>query len=50
MAYEGAICPNMKLTRLEQLYAALKEEKNVVKVPEAVAKKARGSLERMFAV
>jgi quinolinate synthase len=50
LAYEGAICPNMKLTRLEQLYAALKEEKNVVKVPEAVAKKARGSLERMFAV
>jgi quinolinate synthase len=50
LAYEGAICPNMKLTRLEQLYAALKEEKNVIKVPEAVAKKARGSLERMFAV
>jgi len=50
LAYEGAICPNMKLTTLERLYAALKEEKNVVKVPEAVAKKARGSLERMFAV
>jgi quinolinate synthase len=50
LAYEGAICPNMKLTRLEQLYAALKEEKNVIKVPESVAKKARGSLERMFAV
>jgi quinolinate synthase len=50
LAYEGAICPNMKLTTLERLYAALKEEKNVVKVPEAVAKKARDSLERMFAV
>ncbi|MGA2386700.1 MAG: quinolinate synthase NadA [Candidatus Bathyarchaeia archaeon] len=50
LAYEGAICPNMKLTRLEQLYAALKDEKNVIKVPESVAKKARGSLERMFAV
>jgi quinolinate synthase len=50
LAYEGAVCPNMKLTRLEQLYAALKEEKNVVKVPEAVAQKARSSLERMFAV
>ena len=48
LAYEGAICPNMKLTRLEQVYAALKEEKNVVRVPEAVAKKARGALERMF--
>ncbi len=50
LAYEGAICPNMKLTTLDRLYAALKEEKHVVKVPEAVAKKARGSLERMFQV
>ena len=50
LAYEGAICPNMKLTTLDRLYASLKEEKNVVKVPEAVAKKARASLERMFQV
>ncbi len=50
LAYEGAICPNMKLTRLEQLYAALKEEKNVVRVPDPMAKRARRSLERMFAV
>jgi quinolinate synthase len=50
LAYEGAICPNMKLTTLDRLYTALKEEKNVVKVPEAVAKKARASLERMFEV
>jgi quinolinate synthase len=50
LAYEGAICPNMKLTSLDRLYTALKEEKNVVKVPETVAKKARVSLERMFEV
>jgi len=50
LAYEGAICPNMKLTTLDRLYTALKEEKNVVKVPEIVAKKARASLERMFEV
>ena len=50
LAYEGAICPNMKLTTLDRLYVALKEEKNVVKVPEVVAKKARASLERMFEV
>jgi quinolinate synthase len=50
LAYEGAICPNMKLTTLDRLYASLKEEKNVVKVPESIAKKARGSLERMFEV
>jgi quinolinate synthase len=50
LAYEGAICPNMKLTTLERLYASLKEEKHVVQVPEAVAKKARASLERMFQI
>jgi len=50
LAYEGAVCPNMKLTTLDRLYAALKEEKYVVKVPEAIAKKARASLERMFEV
>ncbi len=50
LAYEGAICPNMKLTTLDRLYTALKEEKNVVQVPEAVAKRARASLERMFEV
>jgi quinolinate synthase len=50
LAYEGAVCPNMKLTTLDRLYAALKEEKNVVKVPDAIAKRARASLERMFEV
>ncbi len=50
LAYDGAICPNMKLTTLERVYAALNEEKNLVVVPEAVAKKACASLERMFKV
>jgi quinolinate synthase len=50
MAYEGAVCPNMKLTTLDRLYVALKEEKYVVKVPENVARKARTALERMFLV
>lgn len=50
LAYDGAICPNMKLTTLERIYTSLKEEKHVVKVPEPVAKKARASLERMFEV
>ncbi len=48
IAYSDAVCPNMKLTTLDRLYAALKEEKYVVKVPETVAGKARKSLERMF--
>jgi quinolinate synthase len=40
----------MKLTTLDRLYVALKEEKNVIKVPEPIAAKARASLERMFEV
>jgi len=50
VAYEGAVCPNMKLTTLGRLYAALKEEKYAVKVPEPIAKKARIALERMFEI
>ena len=50
LAYDGAVCPNMKLTTLERVYEALKDEKNEVKVPDEVAKKAKASLERMFAV
>ena len=48
VAYSDAVCPNMKLTTLDRLYASLKEEKYVVKVPETIAMKARKSLERMF--
>lgn len=48
LAYEDAVCPNMKLNTLDRVYAALKEEKYVVEVPESVAKNARKALERMF--
>jgi len=48
LAYDEAVCPNMKLNTLERLYMALKEEKHVVTVPEPVAKKARKALEKMF--
>lgn len=48
LAYEDAVCPNMKLNTLERLYTALKEEKHVVTVPEPVAKRARKALEKMF--
>jgi quinolinate synthase len=50
IAYKDAVCPNMKLTTLDRIYASFKEEKHVVKVPENVAKKARVALERMFQV
>jgi len=48
LAYEEAVCPNMKLNTLERLYAALKEERYLVTVPEAIAKNARKALEKMF--
>lgn len=50
LAYDGAICPNMKLTTLDRLYASLKEEKHVVTLPKVIADKARASLERMFEI
>ena len=49
-AYEDALCPNMKLTTLEKLYLALKEEKHVITVPETIARKARTALEKMFEI
>jgi len=50
LAYDCAICPNMKLTTLDRIYTTLKDEKTVVQVPEEIANKARASLERMFQV
>jgi quinolinate synthase len=48
LAYQEAICPNMKLNTLDRLYVSLKEEKHVVTVPEPIAKQARKALEKMF--
>jgi quinolinate synthase len=48
LAYEDAVCPTMKLNTLDRLYAALKEEKYLVTVPEPIARQARKALERMF--
>ena len=50
LAYDGAICPNMKLHTLERVYLSLKEERYPVTVPDAVAKKARKALERMVSI
>jgi quinolinate synthase len=50
LAYEDAVCPNMKLNTLEKLHVALSEEKHVVTVPESIAKKARKALENMFEI
>jgi len=50
LAYDGAICPNMKLNTMERLYFALKEETHPVTVPKPVMKKARKALENMFSL
>ena len=47
-AYREAVCPNMKINTLEKIYKALKEEKNIVTVPDSIAEKARKALQRMF--
>ncbi|HRR05868.1 MAG TPA: quinolinate synthase NadA, partial [Victivallales bacterium] len=45
---EQAVCPNMKLTRLEDVLDALKNLKYPVKVPSEIAKKARVPIEKML--
>ncbi len=49
-AYEGAICPNMKINTLEKVYLALRDEKYQVKLSPTIVKKAYASLKRMFEV
>jgi quinolinate synthase len=49
-AYDDAVCPNMKLNTLEKLYTAMKEEKHIVTVTDAVARHARKALEKMFEI
>jgi len=47
---QGLICPNMKLTNLEDVIESLREEKNIVTVPEGIRVRAIEALERMLAV
>jgi quinolinate synthase len=48
MAYDDAICPNMKLLTLEKIYSSLKNEQYEIKIPKKVSNKARKALKRMF--
>lgn len=47
-ALEKAVCRNMKMITPENFLKELKERKNIVKVDEKIAEKARASLERML--
>jgi len=45
-----ALCPNMKVTTLESVRRALDEGRNVIDVPEDIARRARVTVERMVAI
>ncbi len=47
---QGLICPNMKKTKLESVYHALRDMKYAIELEEEIRLKAKGSLERMLAV
>lgn len=44
------ICPNMKITTLENVLMALQEEKHRITVPEKVSKMANSALKKMLAI
>jgi quinolinate synthase len=50
LASKALICPNMKLTTLEDVAESLKEMKNIVTVPDDIRIKAKTALDRMLKV
>jgi len=46
---KGLICPNMKMTQLEDVYEALKDLKHPIEIPEPIRVKALKSLDGMLA-
>lgn len=46
---KGLICPNMKMTQLEDVYESLKELRHPIEIPESIRVKALKSLDGMLA-
>lgn len=44
------VCPNMKITMLESVLIALKENRYIIKVPEEIRKKAEEAVQRMLTI
>src|SRR5699024_5263348 len=49
-ANQQAVCPFMKMINLENVLAALKENKHIITVPDETARKAKLAIDRMVAV
>jgi len=47
---QDMICPNMKVTSIEDVYEAIRDMKHVIRVPEDIRIRAKRSLDRMLAV
>jgi quinolinate synthase len=46
---KGLICPNMKMTQLEDVYESLKELRHPIEIPEPIRLKALQALDGMLA-
>jgi len=47
---EQAVCPNMKLTRLEDVLASLEKEQHIITIPEQIRKLAKQPIVKMLAM
>jgi quinolinate synthase len=47
---KSLVCPNMKMTQLEDVYESLKEMRTAIEVPEPIRVKALRSLDAMMSV
>ena len=50
LLHSGLVCPNMKKTRLQSVYEALLHTKHEIIVEDAIASRAKGTLNRMLEV